>query len=134
MLLTVTRWTDPVIDQHDESMDVTSEDAEALWLPFVGPTSFLLARRLVRVLRGGDGPVVMDPELLGRMLGVGGTEWNSPLVRSLRRLHQFSRIRYDHERGTVQVRTRWENLCARQLHCRPELTGLAEARRRQAVA
>lgn len=119
METTTTPWRTvipPVL--HVESDDTLTEDggglplstsyAQLFWLPTLGPTAFLLARRLLDI---GDRPNTADrwvevSDLMAE-LGVGGPGMkpggqNNPIIRSLRRLESFGCGTVDGDEVTVR--------------------------------
>ncbi|MEP6623868.1 MAG: hypothetical protein ABJC79_05470 [Acidimicrobiia bacterium] len=86
--LTLTAWTDPIIDTLGH--DPRSEYVERFWLPTLGPTSVLLLRRLATVFDRNPNGVTVEIGELSQSLGLGvRTGTSSPLARSLDRLTQF---------------------------------------------
>ncbi len=89
-------------------VDALSLYAETFWLPTIGPTSYLLARRLLH-----------DPEEwakadLSAALGIGfrGGK-NCPLERSLSRLEGY-RLASERD-GILSLRAQWPRLSAKML-------------------
>lgn len=66
-----------------------TEKAEEQWLPLMGPTAFLLARRLLRL--GKRGLNSFDTELMASNLGVSQTK----VVQSTNRLVRFGPAWFD---------------------------------------
>lgn len=86
--LTVTPWTDPIIDTLGH--DPRSEYVERFWLPTLGPTTLLLLRRLATTFDRSPDAVTLDVADLSQSLGLGAREGSSsPLIRSVDRLIQF---------------------------------------------
>ncbi len=86
--LTVTPWTDPIIDTLGH--DPRSEYVERFWLPTLGPTTLLLLRRLATTFDRSPDAVTLDVADLSQSLGLGAREGSSsPLFRSIDRLIQF---------------------------------------------
>ena len=84
----VTPWPDPVLDVIGH--DPRSWYAETFWLPTLGPTSLLLLRHLADRFEIDPSGVDLPVADTAAALGLGAREGqNSPLVRSLGRLHQF---------------------------------------------
>lgn len=97
-------WPDPVLD--DLGHDPRSAYAERFWLPIIGPSTYLLLRRLAAELEGH--PEGFDLGLLdgAKALGLGTRGGrNAPFVRAIARSIQFKICRYD-DRGTLTVRRR----------------------------
>lgn len=94
-------WADPV---HDlEALDAFGPYAEEFWLPTVGPTTYVLARRLL------NEPGEWQKVELAASVGIkyrGGTK--CPLERSLARLEGY-RLATD-SGGKLHVRSRWPRL------------------------
>lgn len=116
-------WVDPVVDEHPLSMPVLSLDAELYWLPAIGPTAYLCARRLVgmtgRALVAEPAEVELDR--LAASLGVGtrGVEGhNAPIVRTIKRLCRFGFAVLDAQ--GLAVRCVWPPLTERQIDRLPE--------------
>ena len=96
-------WPDPVLDVLGH--DPRSWYAETFWLPTLGPTALLLMRHLAdrfeQTPEGVDLPVA---DTAGA-LGLGPKEGpNSPLMKSLIRLHKFELACTDDEATTISVR------------------------------
>ncbi len=86
--LTLTPWTDPIIDTLGH--DPRSEYVERFWLPTLGPTTLLLLRRLATTFDRSPDSVTLDVADLSQSLGLGAREGgSSPLFRSIDRLIQF---------------------------------------------
>ena len=86
--LTLTPWTDPIIDTLGH--DPRSEYVERFWLPTLGPTTLLLLRRLATTFDRSPDAVTLDVAELSQSLGLGVREGpSSPLFRSVDRLIQF---------------------------------------------
>lgn len=86
--LTVTPWTDPIIDTLGH--DPRSEYVERFWLPTLGPTTLLLLRRLATTFDRSPDAVTLDVADLSQSLGLGARKGSSsPLIRSVDRLIQF---------------------------------------------
>lgn len=106
-------WPDPVIDELGH--DPRSRYAETFWLPVIGPSTFLLLRRLVAGLDehpdGYDLALLDGAQALG--LGTKGGR-NAPFVRAIARSIQFKICGHD-ERGTLTVRRRLAPLTRHQV-------------------
>lgn len=86
--LTLTPWTDPIIDTLGH--DPRSEYVERFWLPTLGPTTLLLLRRMATTFDRSPDAVTLDVAELSQSLGLGVREGpSSPLFRSVDRLIQF---------------------------------------------
>ena len=86
--LTLTPWTDPIIDTLGH--DPRSEYVERFWLPTLGPTTLLLLRRLATTFDRSPDAVTLDTADLAQSLGLGARDGaSSPLLRSIDRLIQF---------------------------------------------
>jgi hypothetical protein len=96
-------WPDPVLDVLGH--DPRSWYAETFWLPTLGPTALLLMRHLAdrfeQAPEGVDLPIADTAAALG--LGPRDSQ-NSPLMKSLGRLHQFELACTDQEAKTISVR------------------------------
>lgn len=112
--LRVVAWPDPVIDELGH--DPRSTYAETFWLPIIGPSTYLLLRRLVAGLDehpdGFDLCLLDGANALG--LGTRGGR-NAPFARTLTRSIQFKLCRYD-ERGTLAVRRHLAPLARHQVN------------------
>ncbi|MBX3314184.1 MAG: hypothetical protein KF906_07670 [Actinobacteria bacterium] len=109
----VAPWPDPVIDRLGH--DPRSSYAETFWLPVIGPSTFLLLRRLVAGLDehpdGYDMALLDGAQALG--LGTKGGR-NAPFVRAIARSIQFKICGHDHQ-GTLTVRRRLAPLTRHQV-------------------
>jgi hypothetical protein len=75
-------YSDPVVD--DAGKDVFGAYVERCWLPHVGPSAFLVARRILYQ------PGVWDKSLLASAIGIGHRDGrNSTLEKALARLEAF---------------------------------------------
>lgn len=118
--LTVHRWVDPMVETHPRAMPARSDAAEFYWLPLIGPTSLLCARRLVSWLEQ-DAPIVVGLDVLAQMLGVTNAGKHSVLPRTLNRLCGFGLARWRVLDAELDVRTVWAPLTERQVARLPEL-------------
>lgn len=111
--LTVTAWTDPVVDMLGH--DPRSTYAERFWLPILGPSTYLLLRKLVAHLDGSpDGyelPLLDAAHSLG--LGTRGGR-NAPFLRAINRAVQF-RVCRSHDGRELQVRRHLAPLTRQQV-------------------
>lgn len=86
--LRVVGFADPVIDQLGHP--VRSEYVETYWLPILGPSAVLAARRLVDWLDTEPDGFDLPLGEFSRSLGLGGSLANhAPVVRTLARLVDF---------------------------------------------
>ena len=85
MEIGIAHYCDEVVEKLGYRMD--SDYVEDFWLPSVGPTTLLLARRLFNLERRGF--TTIDVDELAPQLGLHGHGRNSPLIRSIRRMHSF---------------------------------------------
>jgi hypothetical protein len=86
--ITVSPWTDPVIDTLGH--DPRSWYAETFWLPTLGPTSLLLLRHLADRFDRSSDALTIDVAETAAALGLGtGIGEHAPLLRSMGRLVQF---------------------------------------------
>ena len=96
-------WPDPVLDVLGH--DPRSWYAETFWLPTLGPTALLLMRHLAdrfeQTPEGVDLPIADTAAALG--LGPRDSQ-NSPLMKSITRLHQFELACTDEVEATISVR------------------------------
>ena len=121
--LNVHRWDDPVVDSHPMAMGARSVAAETYWLPLIGPTPLLCARRLVSWL-DIESSIVVGLDVLARMLGVHveglARSSKAPLPRTLRRLCQFGLARRGVDSPDLWVRRMWAPLTEAQVGRLPE--------------
>lgn len=127
--LVVRRWDDAVVDSHPMSMPARSDAAETYWLPIIGPTSLLCARRLVSWL-DKETSIVVGLDVLAGMLGLGvqtGRGRSAPLPRSLNRLCAFGLAQWVAAGDALDLRVRrtWAPLTQVQIRRLPEALALA---------
>lgn len=82
-----------VVDGHDPM----SRYVEEFWLPVIGPSCVLAARRLSIWLTTSPGLVVDLDEFAGQLGLRGGIGRNAAMVRTLDRLVRFGLARVSHE-------------------------------------
>lgn len=111
----VRAWPGP--DDAD-NLDPTGSYSEMFWLPHLGPSTWLLARRVLLL------PGPWDKRLLATALGIGAVGLNSTLERSLERLVKFRLAAAVDDR--LLVRVRWPRLPERLLAKLPEEFQTAE--------
>lgn len=103
---TVEVWVDTVMDRS--GVDALGPYPEVYWLPHLGPSTLLAARRLLCA------PGTWDKMLLAQALGIGHKLGrNSTLERSLARLEAF-RLAHD-TNGVLHVRRYWPRVPANLL-------------------
>lgn len=110
--LFVHAWNDPVLDQLGH--DPRSAYVERFWIPILGPSSYLIHRRLVATLeRDNEGAAITSTEWATDLgLGVRGGK-HGPFWRSLDRLARFGAL---HRSGpNLTVRRRLAPLNQRQV-------------------
>lgn len=113
--VTVERWDDPLVERLGHP--IGSDYVETFWLPTLGPTTLLLARRLAAST--ATGPTVVPLAPLAEALGLHPTlNPNAPLAKSFHRLRIFGVA--DYNDGTVRVRTHLAPLNARQIRRLPK--------------
>lgn len=106
----------------DDRVDALGSYAESYWLPHVGPSAYLAARRF---LLTGDG-ATWDKAVLAAALGIGHKPGpNSTLERALSRLESFH-LATDVE-GVLYVRRYWTRLPGKLLDRMPPLLRAGEA-------
>jgi hypothetical protein len=107
-------WSDDLVAQA--GWPVHSPYTELVAASVLGPSATLLLRHLAfELLTGGQDPVVVDLEEVGRCLGLGGGNGrNSKLNRTLGRLIQFGYVKPLGGEGLL-VRTHVAPLSERQL-------------------
>ena len=113
--LSVVTLTDQVIDQRGHSS--RSSYVEIYWLPILGPSAVLAARRLGEWLEASPDGIEVPLEPFGRSLGLGGVGHNSPTVRTLARLVDFGMATTGGD--VYQVRRVFPPLAARHLERLP---------------
>ena len=123
--LAVHRWTDPLVDTHPRSMPVRSDEAELYWLPLIGPTQLLCARRLVMWL-DRDSSIIVGLGPLTAMLGLHDRcGRNAPLPKAFNRLVRFKLAKWlpSTTGGAfdLALRCTWAPLSERQIDRLPEL-------------
>ena len=97
-------WSDPVIEQS--GYDVRHVYVENYWLPILGPSAVLAARRIADWLDPKPAGIRIELVEFGAALGVGaGTGRHTQINRTLGRLIDFgmARIAGDH----LEVHTIW---------------------------
>jgi hypothetical protein len=91
IVLRFTVWPDAVLDA--QGFGPTHPYSEWAWLPLLGPASTLAWRRVAFLLTHTPAGVTIDAGDLAASLGLGrGTHYNSPILRTLRRLAEFQLI------------------------------------------
>lgn len=114
----VLAWDDLVLEQHGH--DPRSGYAETFWLPLLGPSALLLARRFATELDRAPDGVELSADDCSRSLGLGtGGGRHHVLVRSIGRLAQFRLAHVDVVRAgltePVLVRRRFPSLSRTQV-------------------
>ncbi len=110
-------WNDPVLDDH--GFHPLGVYAETFWLPVIGPSAYLLARRLFLC------PGEWGKGVLASAVGIGHrVEGGGPLERSLARLEGFG-LAAERD-GCLYVRQRWSRVTARMLSKLPQFLQDAE--------
>jgi hypothetical protein len=98
----VRAWRDPVIDQS--GYDARHIYVETFWLPILGPSAVLAARRIAVWLDCQTSAVRIDLVEFGSSLGIGtGTGRHTQINRTLARLVDFGMARVPGEH--LEVRT-----------------------------
>jgi hypothetical protein len=130
--LVVRRWDDDVVDSHPQAMSARSVAAETYWLPIIGPTTLLCARRLVSWLDAEE-TVVVGLDVLAAMLGVGLRSLadaggrmgrSAPLPSALRRLCHYGLAHRSDTSPDLWVRRIWAPLTEAQVRRLPESLAL----------
>jgi hypothetical protein len=96
-MIEIRKWVDPVNDQC--GFDARHVYVETYWLPILGPSTVLAARRIADQLDRQPAGVSIDLVEFGASLGIGaGTGRNTQINRTLGRLVDFgmARISGDH--------------------------------------
>lgn len=84
--------------------DPRCDYVETYWLPVLGPSCILVARRLADWLDGADVALQVPLELLARTVGLGtGTGRSAPVVRTLSRLVDFGIAAIEHETYALRI-------------------------------
>ena len=116
--LHITPWADTLLDTLGH--DPRSWYVETFWLPTIGPTCLLLARRIADGFdRNPDGFVVAF-ESLSVSLGLGEppSPGNGPLKRAIQRLERFSIASLD-THGVLLAHRRFPPIHRKHLHRLP---------------
>ena len=96
-------WEDTLVEAH--GYDVRSSYVEAVYLPVLGPTSLLLARRLAVLMAAEPRGFVLDVADIAAQLGLGrGSGRNSVIARTLARLVIFDVAQVRDHGDTLAVR------------------------------
>jgi len=110
--LWVEGWVDPVVDRL--GYDPRSGYAELFWLPILGPSATLAARRIADGLDASPAGFELALGPFARLLGLGaGTGRHAPINRTMARLVDYGMARVGG--GTFAVRRTFPPLAARQL-------------------
>lgn len=99
--------------------DPRSSYAETYWLPVLGPTTYLLARRLTTWLSAAPDGLRVDKAALGGSLGVGSLGRHAPLTRSFVRLGAFGLARLAPGEEAAELHVAWPPLAGRHLQRLP---------------
>ena len=84
--------------------DPRCDYVETYWLPVLGPSCILVARRLTDWLDGADVALHVPLELLARTVGLGaGTGRGAPVVRTLSRLVDFGIAAVENESYALRI-------------------------------
>jgi hypothetical protein len=116
--LEITPWHDPVLDAIGH--DLRSVYVERFWLPILGPSTLLLARRIAAGLEVHPDGFPLDLEETAAAMGLslrGGT--NGPFYRAVARTVQFHLTRPAGP-AALTVRARVQQLSHRQLSRLPD--------------
>jgi hypothetical protein len=90
--------------------------AQAVWLPVLGPASFLVWQRLARTALHRPGTTT-DREELAAAVGLGSPHGaQSAVNRALRRLERFGIVRWEEAPGVLEVRCRLPDVGANHLY------------------
>lgn len=109
-------WSDPAVDEV--GFDARHGYVETFWLPILGPSAVLAARRIADWLDGQPGGVGVDLVEFGASLGVGaGTGRHTQINRTLGRLIDFGMARIVGEH--LEVHTMWPPVPLRLRHRLP---------------
>lgn len=88
-----------VVATPEDAALVFSEAFEEKWLGIIGPSAWIMVRKLARAGVMGK-PVDLDTLALSMGLGR-GTGKQSPVARTFNRLVQFGMVRIDADQGLV---------------------------------
>jgi len=111
--LLVRPWEDPVLDQQGH--DPRGSYAETFWLPLLGPSATLLARRFAQGFELDPDGFSLPADDAARSLGLGAKGGRrSPFNRTLGRLAQFRLVHLDAE-DVVLARRRFPGLSRTQV-------------------
>lgn len=100
--LRIVPLVDPVIERVGH--ETRSLYAETYWLPVIGPSAMWALRRLAAWAEAEPaGAEVALPDLAHELGLGGGTQHNSPMVRTLARLVVFQLARIDESRDALAV-------------------------------
>jgi len=115
----------------ERGFDARSEYVETYWLPVLGPSCVLLARRLVSWLEAEPEGFDVSMVALAGSLGLGaGLGRHAPIVRTLARLADFGLA---HVGDTYAVRAVFPPLSSRQIARLPDHLAAAHATDRTAA-
>jgi hypothetical protein len=119
-------------DAHEAcGFNARSVYVETYWLPILGPSCVLAARRLVSWLEAEPGGFEISIVALAGSLGLGsGVGRHAPIVRTLARLADFGIARVT---DTYAVRAMFPPLSARQIARLPDHLAAAHAADRTAA-
>ena len=125
----------PVSALHDlhaeRGFDARSVYVETYWLPVLGPSCVLIARRLVSWLEAEPDGFDISMTALAGSLGLGaGVGRHAPIVRTLARLADFGLA---HIGDSYAVRAMFPRLSARQIARLPDHLAAAHATDRTAA-
>jgi hypothetical protein len=125
----------PVSALHDSrgecGFDARSVYVETYWLPILGPSCLLIARRLVSWLEAEPDGFDISMTALAGSLGLGsGLGRHAPIVRTLARLADFGLA---HVGETYAVRAMFPPLSSRQIARLPDHLAAAHATDRTAA-
>lgn len=119
-IVRLTTTTDRLYELH--GMPVDSQYFERFWLPIIGPSATLLARAVVQTAAAGGCEMPLDA--LAASIGLGGVGHHSPVLRTMRRLHQFDVAQFVEDRPAeplwLAVRTHVQTLPHRHVRRLPE--------------
>ena len=91
--------------EQPEWLQAASNDLLAYITPILGPTATLIVHRYAWYFAAGDEYHHIELDDLGATFGISGRGVNSPLLRSLQRIHRFGFGKIEHTSPKLRIRT-----------------------------